>query len=357
VAFALILLVAAGCAASTKLMQRYALSRSLLDIPNERSSHSVATPRGGGLAIAGFVVIGLVVGAAAGWIGGRLALALGGGAVLVSVIGFIDDHRNTPAALRLTVHAAAAVWALWLLGGLPWLTVGSVDVHLGAAGSVLALVGIIWSINLYNFMDGIDGLAAGEGTSVGLIAALLLIAAQAPGLALVAALIAAACGGFLAWNWAPAKIFMGDVGSGLLGYLFAVLAISAENMGSLPLMTFVILLGGFVFDATVTLARRIIHGEAWYEAHRRHAYQRAVQSGWSHGRVTTAFVIVNVALGALAAIAWAWPWTFGPVAAAAVFLLCVPYLLIERRRPMMGARPRAAAAEPVHGRRRQRAAS
>ncbi len=251
----------------------YALDK-LLDIPNERSSHSRPTPRGGGLAIAVTSIGGVILTAVWHWISWDLAIALSGGGFMIAAVGWIDDHRDLPALTRFAVQFLAAGWAMYWLGGLHSLSLGSIVIPLGFVGTVLGTVGIVWAINLYNFVDGIDGLAAGEAVSTGVIGGLLLLGTGHVGMAMIALLIAAANAGFLPLNWAPAKLFMGDVGSGMLGYLFAVLAIASENAGAVPILLWTLLLGAFVFDATVTLFRRIAHGERWYHAHHSHAYQR-----------------------------------------------------------------------------------
>src|SRR3569623_1799681 len=263
----------------TCAVRRYA-RRRLLDIPNTRSSHQRPSPRGGGLAIA--VAFLAVLGLLNAFDGLSISLSAGliGGGLMVAVIGWMDDHRHVPTRWRLLVHLAAAAWAVYWLGGLSSFNYGDANLPLGWAGHVLAVIGIVWMINLYNFMDGIDGLAAGEAVTVALVAAGLLWWVGATNFALVAASLAAACGGFLWWNWPPAKIFMGDVGSGFLGYCFAV----------------------FVLDATYTLASRVTRGEKWYTAHRSHAYQRLIQLGHPHVRVTSAVMLVNLLV--LAPIAW-----------------------------------------------------
>jgi len=311
----------------------YALDR-LLDIPNERSSHSVPTPRGGGLAIAVTVLGGTIFAAARGWIDWNLALALGGGGAMVAAVGWIDDHRSLSALTRFAVQFISAGWAVFWLGGLPSLTVGFGSLQLGFLGTILGVVGIVWAINLYNFVDGIDGLAAGEAVSTGVIGGLILLAMGQYGLAMMALLIAAASAGFLPLNWAPAKLFMGDVGSGMLGYLFAVLAIASENAGAVPLLIWVLLLGAFVFDATVTLCRRIAHGERWYHAHHSHAYQRMVQAGRSHAQVSVMILFINLALAVLAIVAWLRPTFFLIAIGAGAALLSIIYLSVERIRPM-----------------------
>ena len=311
----------------------YALDR-LLDIPNERSSHSTPTPRGGGLAIAVTVVGGVIFAGARHWISWDLAIALSGGGTMIAVVGWIDDHRDLSALTRFAVQFLSAAWAMFWLGGLPSLTVGAAVINLGLVGTLLGIVGIVWAINLYNFVDGIDGLAAGEAISTGVIGGLILLAMGQTGLAMVALLIAAASAGFLPLNWAPAKLFMGDVGSGMLGYLFAVLSIATENAGAMPLLLWVLLLGAFVFDATVTLCRRIAHGERWYHAHHSHAYQRMVQAGRSHAMVSSVILLINLVLAILAVVAWLRPTFFLISMGIGALLLTIIYLSVERIRPM-----------------------
>src|SRR3569832_137976 len=285
----------------TAVIRRYA-NRCLLDVPNERSSHKTPTPRGGGLAI------GIVFLAVVGLLGifdmvpASLRIALIGGGALVAAIGWLDDHRHVAAGWRVLVHLASAVWAVYWLNGFPSFSLGHVQLYVSCVGHMLAILGIVWMINLYNFMDGIDGLAADEAVTVALVAAGLLWWGGAPDLALGAALLAAACGGFLWWNWPPAKIFMGDVGSGFLGYCFAVLMLASEKAQALPLTAWLILLAVFVLDATYTLTNHNTHKEKWYTAHRSHAYQRLIQLGHPHVRVTSAVMLVNLLV--LAPIAW-----------------------------------------------------
>lgn len=296
---------AAGVAswAVTGLVRRWMLARGRLDVPNERSSHVVPTPRGGGLAIAAVVLPGLLAGTLWGWLPMNVGVALLGGGVMVGIIGWLDDCYSLPAKPRLLVHVAAALWTLAWLGGFPRLDLGAGSVALGVAGWLVAAVGIVWAVNFYNFMDGIDGIAGGEAVAVGVAGGVLLLRSGAAGLAGIAFLIAAASMGFLLWNWAPARIFMGDVGSGLLGYLFAGLAVASENAAAVPMLVWVLLLGVFVVDSTVTLVRRALDREAVFNAHRKHAYQRAVQAGWSHARVSTVVVLLNAGLAALAYLA------------------------------------------------------
>ncbi|MBA3659782.1 MAG: glycosyl transferase family 4, partial [Gemmatimonadales bacterium] len=207
--------------------------------------------------------------------------------------------------------------------------------QLGLLGTCLGGLGIVWATNLYNFMDGIDGLAAGESTVAGGVGALLLMT-TAPSLAWVAAVLAAASGGFLVWNWPPARLFMGDVGSGFIGFVFGVLAVAGERYSSMPALLWLVLLGPFVADATITLLRRMARGERWHAAHRSHAYQRAVQAGRSHRTVTLAMLALTVVSGMAAAIIERRPVLLLPVLLASIALLAGAYVAVERVHPMGG---------------------
>ena len=332
-----LLLFAAAAAlawALTGAVRRYALARAVLDVPNHRSLHERPVPRGGGLAIAAVILGGTAALGAAGWIAPSLALAVGVGGAAIAAVGWADDHAHVPARWRALVHFAAAAWAVWWLGGFPALRVGAGSLPLGFAGTVLAAVGVVWLTNLYNFMDGIDGIAGGEALVAGAVGGALLWMDGERGLGALALLTAASALGFLAWNWAPARIFMGDVGSGLLGFVFAVLALASERAGSLPLLAWMLLLGVFVFDATATLVRRVLRGERFYDAHRSHAYQRAVQAVGSHARVSGAVVALGAVLGALAAVAAHRSGLLLPAVAAGLVLLSLLYAAVERLRPM-----------------------
>jgi Fuc2NAc and GlcNAc transferase len=335
---ALILATALVALLGTGLARRYALAHSILDIPNERSSHSVPTPRGGGLALVAATLTGLGAATIAGLIEVRLLIAFTGGGLAIAGIGWIDDRRQVPAYIRAAVHFLAAAWALFWLDGLFSLNIGGRELSLGVMGNVLAAFAIVWLVNLYNFMDGIDGIAASEAVSVaGAGAALALLQGGSPSIALLAALIASASAGFLYWNWTPARIFMGDVGSGFLGFAFGVLAVASERAGSLSAFAWMLLLGAFGFDATITLMRRIAHRQQWYSAHRSHAYQRAVASGFSHPQVTSAVVAVNLLLASSLAVASILDGLIGRLAVlAALLVLVLVYVWVEHRCPMWG---------------------
>jgi Fuc2NAc and GlcNAc transferase len=266
---------------------------NMVDVPNDRSSHSVPTPRGGGLSISVCVLgtaLAIYVTNPA-----PVAVALLAGGIPVMVIGWIDDWRGLPHWLRGAVYLAASAAVVYPLGGV------SLPLLPAPIANIIAILGVAWLTNLYNFMDGTDAIAAVEGISAAGFAAVLFVLGDAPIPALICTVLAAACAGFLPWNWPPAKIFMGDVGSCVIGFTFGVLAIAGAQGGQLPLAASFVLLALFVMDATLTLLRRVIAGEKWYSPHRSHAYQLLVQSGMSHRRLALSVLAVNcLLLGPLA---------------------------------------------------------
>jgi Fuc2NAc and GlcNAc transferase len=265
-----------------------------------------------------------------GLLQGRIAVALFGAAAM-ALVGWLDDRRGMSAAVRLCVQMASAIWAVTWLGGFPDLSLGTSAFHLGAWGSALAVLALVWLSNLYNFMDGIDGIAGGQAVVAGAAVALILWGAGAPGLAIAGAVIAASACGFLGWNWAPARIFMGDVGSGTLGFAFGSIALAADRSAGVPVLVLLLPLGVFIADATVTLFRRMLKGERIYAAHRSHVYQQLVQRGWRHDVVTSLVVLLGLGLVVLALVATSFPaFTFPIIAVATLSLLVTGWLLIRK---------------------------
>ncbi|MFO2464107.1 glycosyltransferase family 4 protein [Pseudomonas sp. 15FMM2] len=277
----------------TAALRRYALAKSIIDVPNARSSHTVPTPRGGGVSIVLTFLFTLPLLLMAGLAPLSAAVALGGAGALVALIGFMDDHGHIAARWRLLGHFFAAGWALFWLGGLPPITFFGMAVYLSWLGQFLAVLYLVWMLNLYNFMDGIDGIASVEAICVCLGACLLYWLAGFEGLIWLPMLLAAAVAGFLFWNFPPARIFMGDAGSGFLGIILGVLSIQAAWASSQLLWAWLILLGVFVVDATFTLIRRLVRGDKVYEAHRSHAYQFASRRFGRHLPVTLAVACIN----------------------------------------------------------------
>ncbi|MBY8941462.1 glycosyltransferase family 4 protein [Pseudomonas tolaasii] len=275
-------------------LRRYALSRSLIDIPNARSSHVVPTPRGGGVSIVISFLLALLLSASLGLIAWPLTWALFGAGAGIAVLGFLDDHGHISARWRLLGHFIAAAWALFWISGLPPLTFIGLTVDLGWAGHFLAAVYLVWLLNLYNFMDGIDGIASVEAICVCLGSALLYWLTGHEQIALAPLLLGFAVAGFLYWNFPKARIFMGDAGSGFLGVTLGVLSLQAAWAAPQLLWSWLILLGVFITDATWTLLRRLLRGDKVYEAHRSHAYQFASRQFGKHVPVTLAVLAINI---------------------------------------------------------------
>jgi Fuc2NAc and GlcNAc transferase len=315
----------------TALVLPYARGR-LIDVPADRSSHATPTPTGGGV---GIVVVLLIVLLGLGWrelMSPLLAVSSAVGLLLVAAVGWADDHRHLAPAWRLIAQLLAGILVVWALGGVEQLGIGELTLTLGITGSVLAVIACMWLINLYNFMDGVDGLAAIEGVFVsGVMAAIFWIEGES-GAALLAASLAGGCLGFLFWNWPPARIFLGDVGSYSIGFTLAALALYGELTGSLPLAVFGILAAIFIVDATYTLISRMGRRSRWYTAHREHAYQAPVAAGVDHGRVVLAISLVNVLMLLPLALAVWLNATLTPAAVAGVAVSgWVVWFLIRRR--------------------------
>jgi Fuc2NAc and GlcNAc transferase len=308
-------------AVATGMMRRYALQANLLDVPNSRSSHSSPTPRGGGAAI----VLAFFAGLLSLFIFERfdarvmLALLCGGGSM--AIIGFLDDRRALRASVRFTVHVAAAMIAVWLVGGVSEHALADWDLHGAILGMVLAVLALIWMSNLFNFMDGIDGIAASETIFIAAAGALINWRCGGDGgLTASMLVLAAATLGFLVWNWPPARIFMGDIGSGFLGFTLAVLGLAASRRGGTPVESWVILSGIFLVDATVTLVRRVLRGERWFEAHRMHAYQKLASRWQGHLPVTVLVIAINSI--------WLFPWACVTAAYPSHEMSCVAAALL-----------------------------
>lgn len=305
--------------------------RKLLDIPNERSSHTVPTPRGGGLAVCAVVVAGWALAIVLHGAGpyAAMAWAVLAGAVVLAGLSWIDDRVNLPRRLRFPVHVAAVAAAL---GALPEGAMVFQGVVPPWADRLAAALGWVWFVNLYNFMDGIDGISGVETASLGSGVAVLAVffgvghgtGLPLPALGLVAA---GAAGGFLLWNWHPAKVFLGDVGSIPLGFLMGWLLLLLAASGHLAAA--LILPAYYLADATLTLGERALRGRPVLAPHREHAYQRAVhQGGLRHDQVALRVLAGNVILLVAAGVAV----TQSAVAGGAVAAAVVAVLLLRFRR-------------------------
>lgn len=313
--------VAAGASfALTGLATRQVLGwltrKQILDRPNERSSHTVAVPRGGGMAVT--PIAALVWIAAAVWSGQSTFLILAGLALGLMGLSWLDDRRGLPPLPRFAAHALAVVVGLSLLGSDQMVFQGLLPLW---ADRLLAGLGWLWFVNLYNFMDGIDGITGTETASVGGgIALVTVIAGLGLGSLPFALALAAAGLGFLLWNWPPARIFLGDCGSIPLGFLLGALLVGLAAQGQVAAA--LILPAYYLADATITLLWRALDRERIWQPHRRHFYQRAVRGGRSHADVTRAILVGNLALIGWAALAAAgFPAWAGGGAALTVALL------------------------------------
>jgi len=291
-----------------------------------------AVPRGGGLAI---VIVVVAVAGAMAWLALNLRQALlgwGVPAMAVAAVSLRDDFRAVPALVRLAVHAAAAVSVVWVTGPLADVSFGGLgSVSLGAAAWPLSVLWIVGMTNAFNFMDGTDGIAGMTAVAAG---ASLAVAASAVGcesVAIVAVAFAAAAAGFLSWNWPPARIFMGDVGSTFCGFTIAALPLVVPSPGRMTVVPVVLLaMWPFVFDAFTTLLKRVARRENILQTHESHIYQRLVIAGWSHRGVAMLYGLLAAAAGGLAAASLVVP-TLGPLLnmAAAGMVLAVPVVLLS----------------------------
>ena len=283
----------------TWLFFRYAVMRNVLDIPNHRSSHKIPTPRGGGVAFVISIIMTVPSLHSLGFLTPQGSIALMSAGVFVATLGFLDDHDHLPVSWRLLGHALAAILALYWMHGFPEIIVGIWLLPVGVWANILGFFYFIWFINFYNFMDGLDGLAASEAICVCLGAALIDWLCGDPGLMVLPLVLAASVFGFLLFNWPPARIFMGDAGSGFLGFILAVLSLQATHLYRQLFWSWLILLGVFIVDATYTILRRACQLEKIYQAHSTHAYQRAARRFGAHAPVTVGSIMIN--------ILWLWP--------------------------------------------------
>jgi UDP-N-acetylmuramyl pentapeptide phosphotransferase/UDP-N-acetylglucosamine-1-phosphate transferase len=293
--------VAVASMLATGMLAAFLRRRAILDHPNERSSHRTPTPRGGGLAVVPITLVAWIAGAGPAIPTGLIVILAGAWAL--AVLSWVDDLRSLPAALRLAVQAVVvAISVHWVSAQGPVFQ-GLLPAWLD---TVAATVLWLWFLNLFNFMDGIDGIAGVETVAIGGgLAAFALFAGEGPSTAWFGATLAAAAGGFLVWNWHPARIFLGDVGSVPVGYLLGFLLLSLATQGYwAPAL---ILPGYYLADATITLIRRTLRGERIWQAHAQHFYQRAVQDGLSHAQVSLAILAADLVLIGLAMTALAHP--------------------------------------------------
>jgi len=269
---------------------------SSLDIPNERSSHLTPTPRGGGLSFVAASLVGFLLLFLNNTLNHADLLALSCAGAIVAIAGYLDDRKKiSGATIRLVLHVIAAIVLVVGIGFPSQISLFDRTISTGVVGSILGVIYLVWLLNLFNFMDGTDGIAASEAIFIALAGAFLnyhvLSHANHSDAAIV---LAASTFGFLLYNWSPAKIFMGDVGSGYLGIVVGGLSLMAAKQQHELLWVWIILLAVFVSDATITLIRRLARKQKPHVAHRSHAYQHLAIRFNSHAKVSLIVLAINI---------------------------------------------------------------
>jgi UDP-N-acetylmuramyl pentapeptide phosphotransferase/UDP-N-acetylglucosamine-1-phosphate transferase len=303
-------------------IRRYAENRRILDRPNQRSSHTVPTPRGGGLAIVVLVLAtGLWSASQAGW--NRSLIYMVGGAI-IAWLGWRDDRHSLSPRLRFIVQGIVAAISIFGLGYFKAVTVPMFgELELGGIGIAITFLWIIGLTNAYNFMDGIDGMAGGVALSAGIGWMWLASNMNAPLVLWVALAITAASLGFLGHNWSPAKVFMGDVGSTFLGYSFAVLPLLSSDQSGDALLLGTLLMWTVIMDAGVTFLGRLFKRENVFAPHRSHLYQRLVIAGYKHETVSALYILLTLLAGLLS-----YEWSQGHQFAPPLIFLGLPLIWV-----------------------------
>jgi Fuc2NAc and GlcNAc transferase len=267
-----------------------------MDIPNERSSHFTPTPRGGGLSFVATSIVGFLLLTLNSTIDRADLLALCCVGIIVAIAGHLDDRQKiSGATIRLGFHALGAIILIVGIGFPSQISLFDRTVNTGTIGSILGVLYLVWLLNLFNFMDGTDGIAASEAVFVCVAGAFLNYHVLSDiNFSAAAIIFAASTFGFLIYNWSPAKIFMGDVGSGYLGIVVGGFSLMAAKQQHELLLVWIILLAVFVSDATITLIRRLLQKQKPHVAHRSHAYQHLAIRFNSHSKVALFVLAVNV---------------------------------------------------------------
>ncbi len=319
-----------------RIFSIYASKKGLVAIPNARSSHQDLIPLGGGIVFVLFWCVNLLIGFIFNWISLKELLIFLPGTLIVSIVGYWDDHKELTAKRRLVIQMLASILCVVVVGKIPALHLfGRSLINLSYYGILLTILGLVWSTNLYNFMDGLDGIAAVEALFVFGMGGLLFWDANATSMALLSWSLVPIVAGFLVWNRPKAKVFMGDVGSYCLGFLVALFSLIGDLWYNIPVAFWVILYGVFWFDATITVIRRLCRKENLATAHREHACQRLQRMGFSHAEVLYGVIIVNIILSSI--VVWVLfvkqnhvKWGL----LLAVLILSIIYGIIEKLKPM-----------------------
>lgn len=277
----------------TYLMRAYALKKNIIDNPNERSSHSTPTPRGGGVAVVCSYLIGLGFLIYTGQLDVAIGFTLIASGFIVALLGFLDDHGHINSMLRLAIHFLVAIGVVIGLGGFSEVTIFN-GFTLGFIANIIAVLFLVWLLNLYNFMDGINGIASIEAITATLSMAILYLLLQEAPNNQILILLAICVFGFLLWNFPKAKIFMGDACSGFLGLTIGIFALISLKIDIALFCGWIICLGVFIVDATYTLFKRVMSGYKMYDAHRSHSYQILSRKLNSHTPVSLSVALINI---------------------------------------------------------------
>lgn len=319
---------------ATGLFCRYAKQKGLVDIPNHRSSHVIVTPRGGGFVFIGIWLCCCLLAVALHWITWRISLALIPTTLLIATISYIDDHRHISAKVRFLFQSLAAIIVITVFGLNTQLQFGFFAIAITWLVIPFLFVLILWSINLFNFMDGMDGIASVEAIFIFSVGGWLIFCQHGQKLAYLLWALVILLVGFLIWNKPKAKIFMGDVGSACLGFLVLVTGVIAQTDYQLPFVIWLMLYGVFLFDASLTLIRRVLRREKWYQAHKQHAYQRLHQAGWSHAKVLLGLIIINCIIVCLVMLAYYFQQMIAIFIVLECLILLLVYYFVEKKKPM-----------------------
>jgi Fuc2NAc and GlcNAc transferase len=311
----------------TGAYRRIALRANFVDLPVSRSAHSSPVPVGGGVVIFLLFLITIMFLFAGGKLSVGQFMALSASSA-IAIVGFVDDIKELKIKWRIYPQLFASIWAVWWIGGIPEVNFYTWTVSQQWLLNFLGVIGIVWLVNLYNFMDGIDGLAASELSFVNLMSLLFVINNSDSAFSILSLVSLGSALGFLVWNWSPAKVFMGDVGSGFIGFMLGVIAIISIQQQTMTVWTWLILLAVFVVDATLTLLKRFAARQKWYQGHASHAYQKAAKRFNSHRKVTIAIMLINIFwLAPLASLSVLYPKLGIALTAAAI----VPLILLATR--------------------------
>lgn len=306
---------------------RLALRLGIHAVPNYRSLHPKTTPRGAGIVVAVVNLAAVAVGYKFGIISFPYLLIFFAGGLAVAVVGIADDRFELPALFRLIVQICAAIWIVLCSGGMPPLGIGAMTVDFGWIGNLLAVLGMVWFFNLFNFMDGVDGMATSGTIYVTAAAALILAINGDLALALLSAMLCAAAAGFAYFNWPPARVFLGDAGSSYFSYTIAALILGSLWSDGMSLWTWLILLGYFVVDTTVTLFIRLFTVKKWYHAHRSHAYQNLARLWGDHLKVVRLVLLIELLWLLPLAMLSVWNHAIAPIIAAIAFLPIIVFAI------------------------------